>query len=211
MKKIMYLLFATALLGACCNNTKTEGDAKTDAAEVDKCEVMDVDSFLVVAPDMVGKEVTVKGTVDHVCKHGGKRIKIFSSDPKKTLHGSASEETGSFDAEIEGNDVCLIGTVTEYKMELADIEKYEKQVKEEMEKAKTEEHKEEGDEQEHEHEKGEGEGHHHHDQDYTKTLDKIAKWKEELASNDKGYVVVSYYLKDAGLKTCEKKNCEEEK
>lgn len=209
MKKLMYLLFAVSLFTACCNNTKTNSkDCKESAkckgekpcAKKASCKTMNVDSFLVVAPNLVGEQVTVSGTVDHVCKHGGKKVKIFSSDHEKMITGTASEEVGAFDAEIQGNKICLTGTVTEMKMELADIEKYEARVKKAIEKQK-EETKEEAKEEHHGEAGCEGKGH-SHDHDYSKILEKINTWKEELKTSDKGYVVANYYLKNATFKNC---------
>jgi hypothetical protein len=124
----------------------------------------------------VGKEITVKGTVDHICKHGGKRVKIFGENPDNTLHGEASESTGAFNAELEGSDVCLTGIVAESKMDLAYVEEYEKNLLEAIEKNKEE--------VDMEHAKG---------VDHHAKLDEIKAWKEEIATNGKGYIS-SYYL-----------------
>lgn len=221
MKKLMYLLFAVSLFTACCNNTKTNStDCKESAkcegekpcadkksakckgekpcADKESCKTMDVDSFLVVAQNLVGEQVTVNGTVDHVCKHGGKKVKIFSSDHEKMITGTASEEVGAFDAEIQGNKIYLTGTVTEMKMELADIEKYEARVKKAIEE-QAKEVKEVAKEENHGEAGCDGKEKNY---DYSKTLEKINTWKEELKTSDKGYVVANYYLKNATFKNC---------
>lgn len=215
MKKLMYLLFATTLFTACCNNTKTntteaeksspcKGE-KPCCASQNSCKAMDVDSFLVVAPNLVGEKVTVSGTVDHVCKHGGKKVKIFSSNHEKMITGTASEEVGAFDAEIEGNKICLTGTVTEIKMELADIEKYEARVK----KAIEEQGKEVKVEEKEEHHGEAGCKEKEADYDHSKILEKINSWKEELKTSENNYIVVNYYLKNATFKDCKTTEVEE--
>lgn len=168
MKKALFLLAVAGLFMVSCNNVKT----KTENSETAICaEHISVDSFLVVAGDFVGKELTVMGTVDHVCKHGGKRVKMFSSCPSKSLHAEAGEGVGQFKAEVEGSDICVTGMVGENKMDLAYVEEYEASIKEAME-TKAEE-------AEMEHAKG---------ADHHATLEKITAWKEEIATNGKGYI-----------------------
>lgn len=183
MKRALFLLSVATLFMVSCNNVKTKTEsAKT---ETTKCtEYISVDSFLVVAADYVGKELTVKGTVDHVCKHGGKRVQMFSSCPSKKIHAEAGKDMGQFNAELEGSDICATGIVGENKMDLAYIEEYEAKVKEAMQ-AET-------DEVDMEQQKG---ADHHAD------LDKIAKWKEEISTNGKGYIS-TYFLEVSKYHAC---------
>lgn len=116
MKNLIFALFAVALFTACNNGTKTT-NTTDDKVVKEECSPISVDSFLVVAPDMVGKEVTVMGTVDHVCKHGGKKAQLFSSCPSKRIFAFAGESFGNFKAEIEGSSICVIGKVIEIKKE----------------------------------------------------------------------------------------------
>ncbi|PKP09738.1 MAG: hypothetical protein CVU09_10595 [Bacteroidetes bacterium HGW-Bacteroidetes-4] len=173
MKNILILIVTLAFFSACNNNQKNQTSLPQATSEI---EYITVDSFLVVAADFVGKEITVKGTVDHICKHGGKRVKIFGENPDNTLHGEASESTGAFNAELEGSEVCLTGIVAESKMDLAYVEEYEKNLLEAIEKNKEE--------VDMEHAKG---------VDHHAKLDEIKAWKEEIATNGKGYIS-SYYL-----------------
>jgi len=169
MKKLLFAISITAMLGACCNNSpKSDTQADTKKAA---CTSISVDSFLVIAPDFIGKELTVKGTVDHVCKHGGKRIKIFSSSPNNSIHGEASEKAGAFKAELEGSDVCLTGTVLETRIDMAYVDEWEAQVKKAME--------EKSEEADMDHKKG---------VDHHATLENIKKHREEIEASEKGYI-----------------------
>jgi hypothetical protein len=182
MKKALFLLAVAGLFMVSCNNVKT----KTETSETAICaEHISVDSFLVVAGDYVGKELTVMGTVDHVCKHGGKRIQMFSSCPSKKIHAEAGEGVGQFKAEVEGSDICVTGIVGENKMDLAYVEEYEASIKEAME-TKAEE-------AEMEHQKG---------ADHHATLEKVAAWKEEIATNGKGYIS-TYFIEVTKYQECE--------
>jgi len=116
MKKLIFALFAMALFVACNNGTKTTNTTDNKAVK-EECSPISVDSFLIVAADLVGKEVTVMGTVDHVCKHGGKKAQIFSAHPSKRIFAFAGETFGNFKAELEGSSVCIRGKVIEIKRE----------------------------------------------------------------------------------------------
>lgn len=186
------MLFAViSIVFVACNNatkSKTETAEKTEKSCCDN--KVSVDSFLIVAENFVGKEMIVFGTVDHVCKHGGKRVKMFSSCPSKTIHAEAAEGMGQFKAEVEGSDICVTGIVAEHKMDLAYVEEYETKIKEAM--------KTEAEEVEMEHEKG---------ADHHATLEKINNWKEEINSNGKGYIS-TYYLEVSKYHEMESKDAD---
>ncbi len=185
MKQAFLILMIAVGLSSCCNkkntNTTTSGCDSTSVAGV-----ISVDSFLVVAPDFLGKELTVCGTVDHVCKHGGKRVKLMGKCPSKSIHGEATEGVGAFSADIEGSSVCLTGIVAESKMDLAYIEEYEKSVKEANVSS--------AEESAMEHAKG---------IDHHAKLEQIANWKNEITTNGKGYIS-SYYLEVSKYNVCQK-------
>jgi hypothetical protein len=172
MKRIVFVLSVAAILGACSNNQKPT----TGTDVVNEKNAISVDSFLTVAPNLLGKEVTVKGTVDHICKHGGKRVKLIGSYPSNSVHGEATEAIGAFKVELEGSEVLLTGIVAESKIDSAYVATYEKSVLEAMEKEKPE--------AEMEHAKG---------IDHHAKLEEVKNWKEEMASNGKGYIS-TYYL-----------------
>ncbi len=185
MKKILFLFAIVALLGACCNNNNT---GNNDATAVEKkCESISVDSFLVIAPDFVGKELTVKGTVDHVCKHGGKRVNIFTDDPNVTIHGNASESIGAFDAEIEGSEICMTGIVIETKIDMAYVEEWEDKIKKEMTK-----------------EEDDSEAEHAASVDHHAKSDEIQAYREQIEASENGYIAF-YNLKVAKYHECDTK------
>jgi len=172
MKRILLILSVAAIFGACCNNQKPATGTDTMLEKT----AISVDSFLNVAPNLLGKEVTVKGTVDHICKHGGKRVKLIGCCPSKSVHGEATEAIGAFKVELEGSEVLLTGIVAESKIDSTYVAEYEKSVLEAMEKEKPE--------AEMEHAKG---------IDHHAKLEEVKKWKEEIATNGKGYIS-TYYL-----------------
>ncbi len=174
MKKIVFLFGIVVLLGACGNLKTKQSEATSDAKESSS---ISVDSFLVVAGNNVGKELSVIGTVDHVCKHGGKRVRIFSADPSKSIEGEASNKVGSFNAELEGSDVCLTGTVKETKIDLAYVDEWEAKKKEAMAKN--------ADESDMEHKDG---------IDHHANLEQIKNYRDQITASKKGYI--SFYFLD---------------
>lgn len=188
MKRALFLIAVVSIFAVACNNTtKTKKETAAKEAVTSCADHISVDSFLVVAENFVGKELTVMGTVDHVCKHGGKRVQMFSSCPSKKIHVEAAEDMGPFKAEVEGSDICVTGIVAEHKMDLAYVEEYEAKIKEAMAK--------ESEEAEMKHAKG---------ADHHASLEKVVKWKEEINASEKGYIS-TFYLEGLKYQECTEK------
>lgn len=189
MKKVLFFLVAVAFLGA-CNNTKTTSE-NTISNEVTENSVITIDSFLVIAENFVGKELSVKGTADHVCKHGGKRIKLVSTDSGESIHGEASENMGAFDAEVEGSDVLITGIVLETRIDSTYVDEWEAQVKESIMN--------EEEESDMEHKQG---------VDHHAKLDEINDYRKQIAESEKGYI--SFYAIEVNeYKECSTESAEE--
>jgi hypothetical protein len=183
MKKLIYLLFiATAAVAVACNNSQTKENKTEEKTAVNETFVS-IDSFLVIAKNYVGKELTVKGTVDHVCKHGGKRVKIISTGTGESIHGEASENMGIFDAKLEGNDIYLTGIVKENRIDSAYLDKWEKSIKEKDDEAveNSQEHK--------------GGVDHH------AKLQEIEDYRKQIADSPEGYISF-YYLEVSKYGKC---------
>jgi len=80
---------------------------------------------LLASPEAhLGQVIQTTGTVDHVCKHGGKKMLIFASNPEESIHVTASEKVPVFDAEANGSDVLIIGVVKENRITKAQVLKF---------------------------------------------------------------------------------------
>lgn len=101
MKKILFSLMLLAFMAA-CNSGETKNDENI-IAEVT------IDEFEKVAPEYVGKQVSVVGIVDHVCKHGGKKI-LFVSD-SSSVHVDSEVR---FDEALIGEEITLTAIVEEF-------------------------------------------------------------------------------------------------
>ncbi len=114
-KKLFLFLFVAVAFTACNNAPSTEGDKVS--TEVD-AEVLTVDNLLLDIDKLVGEKVSVMGTVDHVCKHGGTKVVIYSASPENGIHINASDESGNFRADEVGDEMIRVeGTVEEFKVD----------------------------------------------------------------------------------------------
>jgi hypothetical protein len=71
------------------------------------------------------------GHVDHVCKHGGTKMVIYTNDPENGLHIDATEESGNFRAdEVMDEMVRVVGIVDEFIVDDGYIAEKEAQLEE---------------------------------------------------------------------------------
>ncbi|MEN8138683.1 MAG: hypothetical protein ABFR62_09630 [Bacteroidota bacterium] len=168
MKRVI-LLFVLALGVLSCNNdndkAKTEENSNIENKEQ---AVLSVDQLLEQKETLVDKEVVFKGTVDHVCKHSGKRAFVFGSSEDLRIKIEAGGEITGFDAELIGGDIEVKGTLKEFRIDEAYINQLEDDMKEEHDG------------------KGDGEGH-EEEEEQLKKEEQVKKLRQELALTDKGY------------------------
>lgn len=108
-----------------CNMKQKE--AKKDTAEATKI-VYSIDELMVVADQMVGKEVSFKGLVNHVCAHSGKRCILKNAKGDLSIRVEAVGGLEGFDKEMAGNDIKVAGTLREKRLNEAEINEWETEV-----------------------------------------------------------------------------------
>ncbi|PID89470.1 MAG: hypothetical protein CSB01_01770 [Bacteroidia bacterium] len=160
MKKLLLLVvIALGTIGLYAQND-------TESMDENPVEVS-VEMFQKKAADLVGKDIYVTGIVDHVCKHGGKKVMLVSEDGEASLKVMAGDKISKFDKNIEGENLKVLGTVTEFKMDDTFLDEREKKVKE------------------------------HHkptDPEYKEDMEWIQEKREEIKKSKKGYL--SFYSMD---------------
>lgn len=114
MKKLVLFSVLALILFSCGNQKSQKQTIKQTGPEV---MVFSVDELYEQAADLTGKEIVVKGTVMHVCKHGGQRCFIMGSNEDINIRIEAGEKIGAFDQELMGSDVEIIGVLREVKTE----------------------------------------------------------------------------------------------
>lgn len=111
MKKIALISLFALILFACGQQSQKQGKE----AEVEKqaAVVLSVDELLEKAPELANKEVTVKGTVFHVCQQGGERCFLMGSTEDFSIRIEAGEKIGAFTQEQMGSDLQIVGVLKE--------------------------------------------------------------------------------------------------
>lgn len=115
MKRI-FLLSLIAVIAFSCGNQKKQSESAAGNTEK-SAVVYSVDELYANAADLVGQEVTVKGTVMHVCKQGGGRCFLMGSNEDFNIRVEAGEKIGAFSQEQMGSDLTITGIFKEVKTE----------------------------------------------------------------------------------------------
>ena len=121
MKNLAYVLLCLMLLISCKKESKqaesTNQDQTEQGAETPLIAIADFDNK---AGEFVSKEVKVKGIVDHVCKHGGKKLLLVTDDGN--VHVTSDTR---FEEELVGSEIALNGVVAEERIDEAYLLKME--------------------------------------------------------------------------------------
>ena len=112
MKKFVVLSLLVLVIFSCGNQKTKKQNANEANQEV---VVLTVDDLYQQAADLTDKEVTVKGTVMHVCEHGGQRCFIMGSNEDINIRIEAGEKIGAFSVESMGSDLEIVGVLREVK------------------------------------------------------------------------------------------------
>ena len=113
MKKLVFILVAVIALVSCNNENKSIQDQ--EAVLVANAD------FEEKAVDLVDQKIALEGTINHVCKHGGKRF-FLGEERIKVV---ASDKIGSFDVALEGSDVYVEGILREERVDEAFLVEWE--------------------------------------------------------------------------------------
>ncbi len=117
MKKILLLSAISILFFSCKCDKKSEKQAEETKTEIAELKLADFDSQAV---NYIDKEIKVTGIVDHICKHGGKKILLVTDDGD--IHVFSDER---FDEELMGSEIKVLGTVLEDRIDESYILKME--------------------------------------------------------------------------------------
>ncbi|MEJ5304287.1 MAG: hypothetical protein HPY80_08175 [Bacteroidales bacterium] len=119
MKRTLIYVVALVLLAACGSRQNKELPKVT----------FDLTELETMAPQYVGQEITLSGTIDHVCKHGGGRMFLVGSKPSARIRIDAGENM-QFDASWEGKTAYVTGILEELRIDSAYLAKWEQEVRE---------------------------------------------------------------------------------
>lgn len=111
MKKVLLVVSFLAVIFSCADASKKKDKEAVDVNDIPMIALAD---FEEKAGEWVAKEVQVQGIVDHVCKHGGKKILLVNDDAD--IH---VESETRFDDSLMGSEITVKGIVTEFRVDEA--------------------------------------------------------------------------------------------
>jgi hypothetical protein len=118
MRLRFYLIALTVIIiGAC--NTKPKTTEK---------QAVGVAQLLTIIDQNIDQELTIVGTVNHVCSHSGRRCFLLDSIGENTIRVEAAGEIESFSKELMGSTIKVKGLIREDRLTLAEIEEMEQDV-----------------------------------------------------------------------------------
>lgn len=125
MAKKLFYLFMVLAVAVACNNQQPNAE---NSEVIDEITELTVANFTEMAQTLAGKQIVIKGTVSHTCKHGGKRMFLIDEGTEESVKVEAGENIASFDAELEGSDVIVTGILTELIVDETYLNNWENEV-----------------------------------------------------------------------------------
>ncbi len=125
MRKLLSIIVIVVLFAACGTNTENKETEKKDSTETSELVKKDIPTialgeFDTKAGGFVEKEIMVSGIVDHVCKHGGKKILLVSDNGDVHV-----ESKKRFEESLVGSEIVVTGIVKEFRIDEAHCLKME--------------------------------------------------------------------------------------
>lgn len=128
IKKLFYTVIVFSLFAFACNNEGAEADDsanKTEETASEKIDKTDLETLYANPGQYIDKEVLVEATVDHVCKHGGKKLFVVQDENSIRIHG-----TTRFDEELIGKPVLVKAVFKEERIDEDYLAEWEAEVRE---------------------------------------------------------------------------------
>lgn len=166
MKKLFFVALLPFVMAA-CNGQKTDKAQQTE----EQITEVTVANFKTMAAELVGKQVVIRGTADHICKHDGKKLFLVDVNSEGRVKVVTGEDMAAFDAANEGLDFVVTGVIAETIVDEAYLREWEEELK--SEEAENP-HLEDG-----EHKEGE-EADHHSNEDAYKQIENYRQKMAEL-------------------------------
>ena len=120
MKNIIIVLVLSISIFSCKTEVKQTEISETTIEQVVETPSLALGEFDSKAGDFINREVKVTGIVDHVCKHGGKKILLVTDEGD--VHITSDER---FDEALMGSELQLTGVVLEERIDEAYLLKME--------------------------------------------------------------------------------------
>lgn len=114
IKNIIAILLIVTFMSSCCedNAKNNEENQEVQQTAMTVTPLIVIGEFDTKAGEFVDQEVKVSGIVDHLCKHGGKKLFLVSDDGD--LHVESDER---FDDKLAGMEITVTGIVREFRVD----------------------------------------------------------------------------------------------
>lgn len=109
MKHAGLLFFLAVFLFGCGQKTSKNQEKENDETAVETS----IHDLLSNPDTYVGKTVMISGTIDHVCRQGGKKMFMIGENPDDRVKITPDEKIGTFEVDLEGGDYLVTGIFTE--------------------------------------------------------------------------------------------------
>jgi len=129
MKKYLVTLIAFVFLFSACENTvKKESTSEEEVVLVEETIPVSISNFEVKAEELVGKQIMLSGTVDHVCTHGGQRMFVIETGSEGRVKINPDENIAAFNTDLEGQNIKIIGIVEEQRIDEDYLKEWEEEI-----------------------------------------------------------------------------------
>ena len=113
----------------CDDKSKESQNSNNEIAADEEVTTIKMANFDDKVGDYVGKKIKIKGTVDHICKHGGQKLFVVSETSDARVKVTPDEEIAAFNAELEGDEIVILGIVEEQRIDEAYLREWEEEIK----------------------------------------------------------------------------------
>ncbi|MCL3779126.1 hypothetical protein EMN47_01885 [Prolixibacteraceae bacterium JC049] len=176
MKRMLFVLLCASLMVGCGAKKQKKTVPATKLTEA--TPQFTIDQVYEKGDKYGDKTIVVTGTVNHVCKHGGKRCFLMGSTEDITLRVETGDVMKPFSQDQIGNELTISGILKEIRIDEKYLKEWEEEARADVEIDDEKKHL-DG------HEKGNGD---HEDTELEEILKQIESYRKEMKSNGKGYV-----------------------
>lgn len=192
MKKFIIAITALAFFAVSCENTPTKTKETTKQQVVVNDEIIPVVifDFDSLVESLAGRKISISGTVDHVCKHGGQKLFIVDESTDARIKVTPNEQIAAFNEKLIGETIKIIGIVEEMRIDEDYLKEWEEEVKQGVQEEKGKgKHNDTGN-GEGNHESADAADHDHESEnvDIQEELDQIARMRTRVKESENGYL-----------------------
>lgn len=129
MKKtaLLFMLAIAMAIAPSCKHNKQISKKQVRQKEVKN--YLTVDETIASAEKLSNKTVHLIGTIEHVCKHGGKKFNIISAGGKNELKIELDENFESLDLTVIGNNVKVTGKLISHHLDAEQVKQWEQKMR----------------------------------------------------------------------------------